>query len=107
MSCFPAKSLEVAVKFSEETWHNKILYTFMLTTRDAGGELTTSAHLLAYMHASIHIIISSVFWVDLMTYVARIRGYGYRYAIRGYSDTPFFQKQGYGDTPIYIKNKNK
>jgi len=41
------------------------------------------------------------------TYVARIRGYGYRYAIRGYSDTPFFQKQGYGDTPIYIKNKNK
>ena len=39
----------------------------MLTTRDAGGELTTSAHLLAYMHASIHIIISSVFWVDLMT----------------------------------------
>ena len=67
MSCFPAKSLEVAVKFLEETWHNKILYTFMLTTRDAGGELTTSAHLLAYMHASIHIIISSVFWVDLMT----------------------------------------
>ena len=40
-------------------------------------------------------------------YVARIRGYGYRYAIRGYSDTPFFQKQGYMDTPIYIKNKNK
>jgi len=41
------------------------------------------------------------------SYVARIRGYRYWYAIRGYSDTPFFQKQGYGDTPIYIKNKNK
>jgi len=26
------------------------------------------------------------------SYVARIRGYGYRYAIRGYSDMPFFQK---------------
>jgi len=45
--------------------------------------------------------------LGMLSYVARIRGYGYRYAIRGYSDTPFFQKQGYGDTPIYIKNKNK
>ena len=42
-----------------------------------------------------------------LLHFARIRGYGYRYAIRGYSDMPFFQKQGYGDTPIYIKNKNK
>ena len=47
-------------------------------------------------------------WIYLIcVYVVWIRGYGYRYAIRGYSDTPFFQKQGYGDTPIYIKSKNK
>ena len=104
MSCFPAKSLEVAVKFSEETWHNKILYTFMLTTRDAGGELTTSAHLLAYMHASIHIIISSVFWVDLMTYVARIRIPVRDTGILRYAIFSKTRIRGYAN--IY-KNKNK
>ena len=38
-------------------------------------------------------------------YVARIHGYGYRYAIRRYSDTPFLPKYRYVDTTIYFKNK--
>ncbi|KAF8689287.1 hypothetical protein HU200_042081 [Digitaria exilis] len=32
----------------------------------------------------------------LVIYVARIRGYGYRYTIRRYVDTPISQKHGYG-----------